>query len=87
MNDCIDRIVVEHTLQSTAVKDIHLVKLKSFSCDLPDFINSFRLGIAEVIHNDDLMSCAKQFNAGMAPNKTGAACYQYCHVFISFRNG
>ena len=67
-------IIMEDFPELFFVCAVHPVEGDTLSGDLLNAVNDFNLGVGQVIHNDNLMSCIQQFHSGMAADISGTAC-------------
>ena len=84
MDDGIDVVFGKDSVHAFLVQQIHLIKLEVFAGDFPDAVQCLRLGVDEVVEDDDFLPLVQQLHAGVRTNVAGAAGDQYCHFAQSF---
>ena len=76
MNDCRNRLLIEYTIHALLIQQIHLIKREVPSRNRPNPLQSFRLGIAEIIQYHNIISRVQKLHAGMTSDISGSASYQ-----------
>ena len=78
VDNCVDLLVCEDPAGAFIVQHIRFIEFEVLACDLPYPVECLRLGVAEVIHYNNVIARIEKFNTSMASDKACAACYKNC---------
>ena len=84
MNAAIKCVVFHHLGQAFSVTDVYLIEWNRFAGDFGYTLQGFFRSIAQIVHNNDIMSRFLQFNNCVAANISGTAGNQNIHCTFSF---
>ena len=84
MNAAIKCVVFHHLCQAFSVTDVYLIERNRFAGDFGYTLQGFFRSIAQIVHNNDIMSRFLQFNDCVAANISGTAGNQNIHCTFSF---
>ena len=84
MNTAIKCMVFHHLGQTFSIADIYLIERNQLAGNLGYTLQGFFRSIAQIVHNNDIMSCFLQFNDCVTANISGTAGNQNIHCTFSF---
>ena len=74
VNDRVDLLFIKQGVQSRLIAYVPFIESRALACDLLNAVYDHRLGIVEVIRDDDFISGLKQLDYGVTSDKTCSAC-------------
>ena len=80
VNHRLDVVFLKNAVHRVTVKDVRLIEWEILAGDGFDAFERFGLGIGEVVHYYNFISCLLQHDACVRADKARAACYQNCHL-------
>lgn len=73
MDDIVNvRVLLEDLVEGSLVLDVELVELGSLAADELDAVDDFRVGVVEVVNNDDLVVSLEESEGCEGANVAGA---------------